>query len=89
MYRKNQILDQLDCTRSEFENILRKLQMEHKKDFSDADVKKIKQKIESKRKNEKLYIYITILVALVLVAMVFILFNIAVGKLGTSWMKNK
>lgn len=89
MYRKNQVLDQLDCTRSEFENILRKLQMEHKKDFSDADVKKIKQKIESKRKNEKLYIYITILVALVLVAMVFILFNIAVGKLGTSWMKNK
>lgn len=84
MYRKNQVLDQLDCTRSEFENILRKLQMEHKKDFSDADVKKIKQKIESKRKNEKLYIYITILVALVLVAMVFILFNIAVGKLGTS-----
>lgn len=89
MYRKNQVLDQLDCTRSEFENILRKLQMEHKKDFSDADVKKIKKKIESKRKNEKLYIYITILVALVLVAMVFILFNIAVGKLGTSWMKNK
>ncbi len=84
MYRKNQVLDQLDCTRSEFENILRKLQMEHKKDFSDADVKKIKKKIESKRKNEKLYIYITILVALVLVAMVFILFNIAVGKLGTS-----
>lgn len=84
MYRKNQVLDQLDCTRSEFKNILRKLQMEHKKDFSDADVKKIKQKIESKRKNEKLYIYITILVALVLVAMVFILFNIAVGKLGTS-----
>ncbi len=82
MYHKEQALEQIECTRNEFESILKKLGMTGKKEFSPADIRQVQGKVEQKRKREKLYIYIVILIAIILVAIVFVSFNIAVGKLA-------
>ncbi len=82
MYRKSQAFEQLCCTKSEFESILKKLQMNGKNDFTKADVDRIQINLEQKRKKEKMYTFIIILVALILVGIVFIAFNLALGKLG-------